>query len=137
MRFFTKEDFESDAAMNLTYTSSQSMYEDIQASIVGMEEKKLESKVDNNNNNDQGDTNRPSTSSKSRKSFKDSSEKLVPSFFSRTYVSWVLLTEKMNVFTPVSSFFFSNYHQDIHIYLIGFSCVPLSSTCITNSRNCL
>ncbi len=36
-----------------------------------------------------------------------SKKKAVPSFFSRTYSSWSLLTEKMNVYTPVFSFLFT------------------------------
>lgn len=99
MRYFTKEDLESDAALNLTYTSSRLMYEDIQSSMSNeSEEKKMERKSEDQNARS-SISNRPS-SGKSR----SKSEKLVPSFFSRTYVSWNLLTEKMNVYTPVRLF---------------------------------
>lgn len=107
MRYFTKEDLDSDAASNLTYTSSRLMYEDIQASINGTDDKKLESKSedinDQSNRLSSNSTTTPTRTTRKSKSLKDNPEKLIPSFFSRTYVSWVLLTEKMNVYTPVSN----------------------------------
>lgn len=133
MRYFTKEDLDSDALLNLTYTSSRLMYEDIQSSMIGVEDKKLDNKSENNDENITSDrissvSNRlsspslstttsksPSSSTSSTnktrsKSLKDNSEKLIPSFFSRTYVSWVLLTEKMAVYTPVRIILFIYFY---------------------------
>jgi hypothetical protein len=91
MRYFSKEDLESDnGSKELVYSSSRLVYEDIASSMSSSssEEKKDERK--------RSDSTNPLSSRKS-----ENSEKLVPSFFSRTYTSWTLLTEKMNVYTPV------------------------------------
>ena len=89
MRYFSKEDLDSDnGSKELTYSSSRLVYEDITRAMSSSSEEKRDER--------KGSTTDQMSSKKI-----ENSEKLVPSFFSRTYTSWILLTEKMNVYTPV------------------------------------
>lgn len=91
MRYFSKEDLDSDnGSKELTYSSSRLVYEDITRAMSSSSEEKKDERGSE------------STNQMSAKKIGNSG-KLVPSFFSRTYTSWTLLTEKMNVYTPVWS----------------------------------
>jgi hypothetical protein len=137
MRYFSKEDLESDnGSKELVYSSSRLVYDDIARSMgtatSSSEEKKDETKI--------GD----STDRMSLRK-KENSEKQIPSFFSRTYTSWTLLTEKMSVYTPVSRipflFLFSSYHISMTHHFDfrgpGSRCVPIPPSYLADPRECL
>lgn len=89
MRYFTKEDMNLDGSKEIVYSSSRLMYEDIRSSLKSGDETKEDSKKQDD------------SSGTMPLSSKSNPQKLAPSFFSRTYVSWTLLNEKMSVYTPV------------------------------------
>lgn len=113
MRYFSRDDMESNGSKELVYSSSRLIYEDIQLGRKSAENLK-EGLQKSDEDHIENDSLPPS---------QRNPEKMIPSFFSRTYVSWSLLAEKMNVHTPVCDHILTlNWFRVLLYFLISLMC---------------
>jgi hypothetical protein len=91
-----------DGSNTLVYSSSRLVYEDIRSSMAPLSSSLNETKEgESKKGNDETPAEERTRKSSSASLKNENKDKSIPSFFSRTYVSWTMLTEKMNVYTPV------------------------------------
>jgi hypothetical protein len=126
-----------DGSDSLMYSSSRLVYEDIRSSLAAPS-----NSASNHETKELKAVSGALTEERERASSvgasikKENKDKSIPSFFSRTYVSWTMLTEKMNVYTPVSLASFVLLSSTYSAFL-GSCGVPVSPSCLTDSRSCL